>query len=415
MKKLIIIVTAVFVLFMQINQISAKNEYELYSQTAFFYDASSGQVLYEKNADKKMYPASMTKIMTAYVALEKITDLNAKVKITYKDTDKWFKEGASVAGFMPGEYVTYRDLLYGALFPSGADACYALGRTLYGSEEACVKEMNKVCKKLGMKSTHFMNTSGLHHPEHYSTCRDMVKILEEAYKNNNFKTIFNGRKYTASGKKLIFASTLRKNNLSSGVDIKYINGAKSGYTPEAKHCLASAYEYQGHKLFGVTGGAGANNLGKERKVRASHIIDANNVYRHIVLNKKLIHLYDKGETINNYRVLFSKASNYRLKSMNEISVFVDKSVRTNNIKVKIKGNHTLKASIYEGTYLGRISVYDGSKEQAYIPIYIKRSYPFDQFSLIMFIIKMTVLVLLIIMLLIIGIKKKMKRKKKASH
>ena len=128
-------------------------------------DQDNGQILYDKKAKEKMYPASITKILTCIVALEMVDDLDKQVTITDSDVETVWETGASAANFTPGEVVTYRDVFMGAMLPSGADACRALANNTCGSQEKFVDKMNALVKKLGLKDSHFVNTTGIHDPD----------------------------------------------------------------------------------------------------------------------------------------------------------------------------------------------------------------------------------------------------------
>lgn len=162
----------------------------LISPEAVLMDADSGEVLAAKNADASIYPASMTKVMTALLVLEANPDLDTPVTLPGEIFPALQTEKASMAGFRPGETATVRDLLYGALLPSGAECCEALAREVSGSEEAFVASMNQKAAALGMASTHFCNPTGLHDPEHVSTARDMAVLLRAAMQNEMFRRIF---------------------------------------------------------------------------------------------------------------------------------------------------------------------------------------------------------------------------------
>ena len=147
----------------------------LNSPHAILLRADSGEVLAEKDADSTIYPASMTKMMTALLAIEANPDLDTPVTLPEEIFPALQAQNASLAGFQPGETATVRDLLYGAMLPSGAECCEALAREVSGSEEAFVARMNQKAAELGMTATHFCNPTGLHDPEHVSTVRDMAR------------------------------------------------------------------------------------------------------------------------------------------------------------------------------------------------------------------------------------------------
>ena len=204
------------------------------------------EVLAEKGMDKKIYPASMTKVMTLLVAAENLPDLDAAFTMTQAIIDPLYLAGASMAGFVNGETVTMRDLLYGAVVPSGAEATEALAQAVAGSEEAFVAMMNEKAAALGLTNTHFMNTSGLHDENHYSTVREIALILQAALENETCAEILSAENYRASETEQHPDGLAMTNKFLYRVHHEYalngaeITAAKTGYTTEAMNCCASA-------------------------------------------------------------------------------------------------------------------------------------------------------------------------------
>ena len=219
---------------------------ELYSSSAVLVDVQSGTVLAEKGMDEKIYPASMTKVMTLLVAAENLPDLDATFTMTQAIIDPIYLAGASMAGFVDGETVTMRDLLYGAVVPSGAEATEALAQAAAGSEEAFVAMMNEKAAALGLTNTHFMNTSGLHDENHYSTVREIALILQAALENETCAEILSAENYRASETEQHPDGLAMTNKFLYRVHHEYslggaeITAAKTGYTAEAMNCCASA-------------------------------------------------------------------------------------------------------------------------------------------------------------------------------
>ena len=219
---------------------------ELYSSSAVLVDVQSGTVLAEKGMDEKIYPASMTKVMTLLVAAENLPDLDAAFTMTQAIIDPLYLAGASMAGFVNGEMVTMRDLLYGAVVPSGAEATEALAQAVAGSEEAFVAMMNEKAAALGLTNTHFMNTSGLHDENHYSTVREIALILQAALENETCTEILSAENYRASETEQHPDGLAMTNKFLYRVHHEYalngaeITAAKTGYTAEAMNCCASA-------------------------------------------------------------------------------------------------------------------------------------------------------------------------------
>lgn len=143
------------------------------SRHAILLDAQSGRVLAQKRADERTAPASLTKMMTVLLAIEAEPDLDKQVTLPEDIFPALQTEKASMAGFVPDETVTVRDLLYGAMLPSGAECCEALAQLVSGSEENFAALMNQKAAELGMKNTHFTNATGLTDTEHYSSAADI--------------------------------------------------------------------------------------------------------------------------------------------------------------------------------------------------------------------------------------------------
>ena len=150
------------------------------SRHAILLDAQSGRVLAQKRADERTAPASLTKMMTVLMAIEAEPDLDKQVTLPEDFFPALQTENASMAGFMPGETVTVRDLLYGAMLPSGAECCEALAQLVSGSEENFAALMNQKAAELGMKNTHFTNATGLTDTEHYSSAADMARLARHS-------------------------------------------------------------------------------------------------------------------------------------------------------------------------------------------------------------------------------------------
>lgn len=251
------------------------------SKSAILIRLTDGQVIAEKEADTRIYPASMTKIMTAIVGLENISDLNQLITIDRETYDRLYLEGASMAGFVPGDQVKAIDILYGVMLPSGAECCVGLAEYLFGSEAAFVEKMNEKAAGLGMADTHFVTSTGLHDPEHYTTVRDLTKLVTYALKNETFRTIYTAHEYTTSPtagnpEGLHFLSTMFKKMETSAVNGGEIEGGKTGYTSDAGQCLASLAQVNGTEYILVTAGAQGSP-----STEPYHVWDAIQVYNQI--------------------------------------------------------------------------------------------------------------------------------------
>ena len=217
---------------------------QMYSKNAILIDLSDNTVIAEKNPDDKIYPASMTKLLTALVASEHITNWDDTFTMTQAIIDPLYKAGASLAGFEANETVTLRELLYGALLPSGAEATEALAIYVAGSENDFVALMNEKAQALGLTTAHFMNASGLHDKDHYCTVRDMAVILQAVLANPECRAALTSTTHTTPATEQHpdgLAMTDKFLYRVASQDLKgcKILGAKTGYTAEAGNCCAS--------------------------------------------------------------------------------------------------------------------------------------------------------------------------------
>lgn len=217
---------------------------ELYSENALLIDLESNTVLVQKNADARIYPASMTKVMTVLVAAEHIENWDETFTMTQSIIDPLFLADASMAGFVHGEEVSMTELLYGAVLPSGAEATEALAIVTAGSEEAFAALMNEKAQALGLKDTHFVDASGLHDENHYTTLSDMAIIMQAALDNPHCREVLTSVNHTSPATEQNPSGVAMTNRFlyrirpqqSGNVDIQ---AAKTGYTAQAMNCCVS--------------------------------------------------------------------------------------------------------------------------------------------------------------------------------
>lgn len=214
------------------------------AQTAILIEANSGEALYEKNSEEKSYPASITKIMTALLAIENGT-LDKKVKVSENAAGV---EGSSIY-LEPGEMISLRDLVYGLMLRSGNDAAIAIAEEIGGSTENFVLMMNRRAHEMGAYNTHFMNPNGLHDPEHYTTAKDMALIAMAAMKNPEFKKIAAVKSWVTNRGEGKYNYFYNKNK----VVYQYNGGTgiKIGYTKAAGRTLVASSERDSMELICV--------------------------------------------------------------------------------------------------------------------------------------------------------------------
>ncbi len=217
---------------------------------ALLMNTDTKKVVAYRNANAKMFPASLTKIMSLIVAVENMENLSYTVTITEDMINPMIELDASRAGFLPDETPTLEDLLYGMVLMSGADATLAVAEYVAGSEMAFVQLMNEKAVELGLKSTHFTNAVGLHDNEHYSTATDMALILEYAIQNEICRKIISAYEYKVpptekNPEGLTFTSNFFSRMYGDEMPDVTIQGGKTGYTDKAGNCIESFAEING--------------------------------------------------------------------------------------------------------------------------------------------------------------------------
>src|SRR6056297_2100335 len=261
MKKCLLFI----ILFITI--ISNRNIYgdlSLECKSNILIDAESGRVLYGNNENKKIYPASLTKLLTALTAIE----LGNLEDVLIVDDETPYEVDGSHIALEPGEEITLKDMLHGLLIASGNDVADVISKNYSSYDGEFIELMNKKAKELGVLNSNFVNPHGLHDDNHYSTAYDLSRIAKAAYENQIIKDIVFKRKYTidttnikkekrnliSTNKLLIgtgYGNQIIINNLWVNMKYEGANGMKTGYTPEAGSCLIGSAERNSMSLISV--------------------------------------------------------------------------------------------------------------------------------------------------------------------
>ena len=263
---------------------------DVISSHAIFIDLESGNILAQRDAKTIISPASMTKVLTVLVAAEQITeaDLDDTFTMTLDITDYSFKNDCSNAGFLENEQITVRDLFYGTILPSGADAAVGLATYVAGSHEAFVELMNQKLEELGLAETaHFTNCVGLYDEEHYCTIYDMAMIMEAAIENELCREVMSTKKYTTSPTEQHPEGITISNWFLRRIEDKDTGGemicGKTGYVVESGNCAVS---------FGI------DHAGKEYVCATADSTSSwRCIYDHVALYKEFATNTQSGETL----------------------------------------------------------------------------------------------------------------------
>ena len=339
MKKILSVLIFIMSFFI-FNMNVFASEIELKSKSAILYNMTDDKVLYEKNADEEVYIASLTKMMTALVAIENIKDFNQKVVVT-NDMLKDVTYDLSAAGFNAGNILTYDEILYGIILKSGADATEIASYSISGSEKEFVKLMNQKAEEIGMNNTHFSNVIGIEGDNHHSTARDVMKLVKYALQNKKFKEVFSTKTYKNMN------GPLKRITDKDTFNMDYVKGAKTGFTDDAGLCLATYADNGKTEFISVT-------IGAPYKEKNENIVDTKNLYEYYFGNYDYVKILDKGDSLVNLESEYGKE--YNIKSDKDIKVYLKKTVSKDDLKYEYKGNKIIKKGTKKEDKIGTLYI-----------------------------------------------------------
>jgi D-alanyl-D-alanine carboxypeptidase (penicillin-binding protein 5/6) len=218
------------------------------------FDASSGQLIASRNPDERVEPASLTKLMTAYLTFAALKNKTLTLSKTVPVSERAWHAGGSRMFIQPGTPVTVEELLHGLIVQSGNDACIALAESVAGSEDAFVQLMNREAQRLGMKDTHFANSTGLPDPAHYSTANDLILLAVALI--HDFPQYY---KYYSERQYRYNEITQQNRNRLLWLDPN-VDGLKTGHTEGAGYCLIASAKRGTRRLLSVVLGAPTDRL-----------------------------------------------------------------------------------------------------------------------------------------------------------
>ncbi len=383
----------------------------LYSKSVLVYDFDEERVIYSLNDDEQKSIASLTKLMTVLVAIENIDNLDRAVTINWSMLSNvpW---DASVAGFHAGDTVTYKDLLYGVMLPSGADAADSLAVSISGSVSAFVDLMNKKAKELGMNKTVFVDTTGYHEGSK-SSAKDLITLLKYALNNKTFRQIYSAKTYTTSNN-LNLRATIVAYSKNLPYDLSYVLGSKTGYTDEAGLCLSTLSNIDNENILTITLDAKVDdNMDK-------HVIDLNNIYSSLKEGYDKVLLVKEGETLLNLETKYAKEEKIDFNSKEDIYKYIEGDYNKEELKIDYEGIKIVNYNTEVGTKLGTLKVYYKSELVREIDILLEKPLNFSLFEFIKVNIVYIILGLIVLTLALLRLRviirrnrrKKLKRNKR---
>ncbi|MGI5970322.1 MAG: D-alanyl-D-alanine carboxypeptidase family protein [Oscillospiraceae bacterium] len=361
----------VVLMFSVIPLASAAEEINVDAPIALLIEPESGFILYEKNAGEKAYPASLTKITTALIAIEAIEagELSLDDVVTASDNfDFDMVPDGSSQNIKHGEQMTVRDLLYCIMVASANDACNIIAQEISGDVDSFVQRMNDRVAELGCSGTHYMNTHGLPDDDHYTTARDVSIIAREAFKHQLFDEIVSTCAYTtmetnmSPSRQLSSTNMLISHNLDGAYYYEYCRGGKTGFTSKAGHCLVSLSEKNQIQLLCVVMGAEEEQL-TEELIGAKSFSQSRALFEWAYANFSMRTVVSTTDMIAEAPVLNGEDADYVvLHTDSDLVALLDNDLDLNSIErvIKLDTDANLTAPIERGQHVGTVEfLYDG--------------------------------------------------------
>ena len=350
-KKLILVLALFLVVVLQNIIVFADDDLDVDAKAAIIVETNTGRIIYEKNSTEENYPASVTKVLTAIIVIEKchFDDIATASETAIESVP----EGYVTAPLSIGEEMRIEDLLYALMLKSANDAAYVLAEHVGGSIEGFAEIMNQKAEEIGCKDTHFINPNGIHDDKHYTTAYDMYLISNYAMKNEEFVKIVSTYEYTlpATNKYEDEDRVMKNTNSFVNPDSSYYNknvrGIKTGTTTQAGNCLIADVARDGLEFITVLFGADDSN---------GRFYETEKMINYSYDNYTLTKVHSKGDIINTIEVpkATEETKSLNLVISDEITVMNNKKITVDKIIPEIKLNEDIVAPIKSGDELGTI-------------------------------------------------------------
>lgn len=332
-------------------------------------DDDSYPVVAQKNIDERLYPASLTKIVTAMVTLENVKDVSIKTKMSQAAYDASVGTGAQVAGITVGEELSVDTLLYLTMVHSACDACEVLAEFVGGTKENFVKMMNDWVKKVGCNDTNFTNPSGLHDDNHYTTARDMSKITLAALKNANFVKYSTTTEYEYKGYTLPHTNLMLHPGYVTYY-YEYAQGIKTGSTEQAEYNVIVKASKDGYNYLAIVMKSPQQKIKNQSYLTKCSFVDAKSLFEWAFDSLKYTTIVAKDEVIGEVSVENGKdADTVALVAANDTNVIVPVGLDKSAVIIEIQEKpSSLQAPVTKGQKVCSANIIYGDEVIASVPL-----------------------------------------------
>ena len=332
-------------------------------------DDDSYPVVAQKNIDERLYPASLTKIVTAMVTLENVKDVSVKTKMSQAAYDASVGTGAQVAGITVGEELSVDTLLYLTMVHSACDACEVLAEFVGGTKENFVKMMNDWVKKVGCNDTNFTNPSGLHDDNHYTTARDMSKITLAALKNANFVKYSTTTEYEYKGYTLPHTNLMLHPGYVTYY-YEYAQGIKTGSTEQAEYNVIVKASKDGYNYLAIVMKSPQQKIKNQSYLTKCSFVDAKSLFEWAFDSLKYTTIVAKDEVIGEVSVENGKdADTVALVAAKDTNVIVPVGLDKSAVIIEIQEKpSSLQAPVTKGQKVCSANIIYGDEVIASVPL-----------------------------------------------
>ena len=356
MKKLLFTISIFFLFIIKVNALEPTPN----AKSSILIEASTGEIIYEKNSTEELAPASMTKMMSLILIMEEIEKGNLKWDEIIRISENAASMGGSQIYLEAGEEMSVNDLVKGIAMASANDAVVALAERISGSEEEFVKEMNNKAKELNLENTNFENSTGLDSDNHYSSAKDMALIAKELVKHKKileFSSTYEDYLRQNTNKKFWLVNTNKLIKTYDGMD-----GLKTGFTEKAMYCLTATANRNNLRLIGVIMG---EKTSKERNNEMTSMLDYG------FNNYTVDSLFKKGDVIGKYENSKSRSINNDVIVNEDINILNKKGDSKRNIDYEVIIDND-KLPVKQNEVIGKLIAKENGKDLFSIDVVSKK-------------------------------------------
>jgi len=322
-------------------------------------DHASGQSLVEHEADARVEPASLTKLMTAYLTFAALKQGSLKLDQAVTVSERAWKAPGSRMFIDPKHPVTIGELIQGMIIQSGNDACIALAEAIAGSEEAFAQRMNLEARRLGLANTHYVNATGLPDPQHYSTARDLAKLAQAVIRDfPEYYTTYSRKEYTYN------RITQPNRNRLLWLD-PTVDGVKTGFTENAAYCLIASSKRSARRLISVVLGADSDSMRAQESQR---------LLNHGFLNFDAVRVHEKNQVVSQLKVFKGAQGTVKVGFQEDLVLSLPKGM-AERLKTELVSRQPLLAPVQQGDAIATLKLSADGKPLGEYPVVALENVP----------------------------------------